>query len=150
MCVGADSKRKMMKLKYYIFTPAKTRTGGPEALHQLAYYMHQLGMEAYTIYYTYSGFPVAEPINQYKQYGVQMARYEDVEDVSNNFVIAPENAPWCLNGFKKARKCIWWLSVAYNNVNKGTVKECLVHLKRKVLKQNVDNYRNVDFDLRNC
>lgn len=76
--------------------------------------------------------------------------YDKIEDVAGNFVIAPENAPWCLNGFRKAKKCIWWLSVAYNHVNKGTMKERLVHLKRKTLKQNVDNYRNVDFNLRNC
>ena len=140
----------LKKAKYYIFTPAKTRTGGPEALHQLAYYMHGLGMEAYTVYYTYSGFPMAEPINQYKQYEVQVARYEDVEDISDNYVIAPENAPWCLNGFKKARKCIWWLSVAHNNVKEGSVKERLVHLKRKFFCQNVKNYRNIDYSLRSC
>ena len=38
--------------KYYIFTPAATCSGGPEALHQLAYYMRGVGMEAYTVYYT--------------------------------------------------------------------------------------------------
>ena len=119
-------------------------------MHQLAYYMRKLGMEAYTVYYAYSGFLKAEPINQYKQYEVQVTRYEDVEDVSDNYVIAPENAPWCLNGFKKAKRCIWWLSVAYHDVKEGTAKERLMHLKRKALGQNVRNYRNVAFRLRNC
>jgi len=138
------------KAKYYIFTPAKTRTGGPEALHQLAYYMHQLGMEAYTVYYNYSGFPKAEPINQYRQYEVQVVRYQDVEDVSDNYVIAPENAPWCLNGFKKAQKCIWWLSLHANEVKKGSLKERARLMKRRLLREDLSHYRHIDFNPDNC
>ena len=138
------------KAKYYIFTTAKTRTGGPEALHQLAYYMRKLGMEAYTVYYTYSGFPKAEPINQYKQYEVQVARYEDIEDVSDNYVIAPENAPWCLNGFKKAQKCIWWLSLHANEVKKGSLKERARLMKRRLLREDLSHYRHIDFNPDSC
>ncbi len=138
------------RAKYYIFTPAKTRTGGPEALHQLAYYMRKLGMEAYTVYYAYSGFPKAEPITQYKQYEVQVARYEDVEDVSDNYVIAPENAPWCLNGFKKAQKCIWWLSLHANEVKKGSLKERARLMKRRLLREDLSHYRHIDFNPDNC
>lgn len=140
----------MDKPKIYIFTPARVRSGGPEALHQLAYYLHQLGVEAYTVYFTYSGFNKAQPIDRYKQYGVEVNTYGEIEDVIGNFIVAPESAPWCLNGFKKAKKCIWWLSVAYHDVREGTAKERLVYFKRKALGQNVDNYRNVDFNLRNC
>ena len=140
----------MGKPKVYIFTPAKVRSGGPEALHQLAYYLHKMGIDAYTVYYTYLGFPEAQPIDRYKQYGVEVKTYGEIEDVADNFVIAPESAPWCLNGFKKTQKCIWWLSVAYHDVREGTAKERLVYIKRKALGQNVDNYRNVDFNLRNC
>lgn len=139
-----------MNSKYYIFTPANACTGGPEALHQLAYYMRMLGMEAYTVYYEYSGFPAAQPIERYQQYEPTVAKYEDVEDEKGNFFIAPENAPWCLNGVKKAQKCIWWLSVAYNDVKKGSLKERLIHLKREFLGQNTQNYRNVAFSLRDC
>lgn len=138
------------KAKYYIFTPANTCTGGPEALHQLAYYMRKLGMEAFTVYYTYSGFPKANPIERYRQYEVEVLSYDKIEDEKGNYVIAPENAPWCLNAFKKAQKCIWWLSVAYHDVKEGSKKERLVHLKRIILMQDVSNYRNVDFNLRKC
>ena len=136
--------------KYYVFTPAKVCSGGPEALHQLAYYMRKLDMEVYTVYYTYSGFPKVQTIGRYMQYGVAVKAYDEIEDRVGNYVIAPENAPWCLNGFKKAKKCIWWLSVAYHDVKEGTAKERLMHLKRKALGQNVSNYRNVAFRLRNC
>lgn len=139
-----------MKAKFFIFTPANCCSGGPEALHQLAYYMRKLGMEAYTVYYTYSGFPKANPIERYRQYEVEVLPYDKIEDEERSYVIAPENAPWCLNAFKKAQKCIWWLSVAYHDVKEGSKKECLVHLKRKMLRQDVSNFRNVDFNLRKC
>lgn len=136
--------------KYYIFTPAYLCSGGPEALHQLAYYMRKLGMEAYTVYYTYTCFPDTLPIDRYKQYNVHMARYEEIEDATGNFVIAPENAPWCLNGFKKAQRCIWWLSVAYHDLKSGSAKERLIHIKRRLFSQDVSHYRNVDYDLKKC
>ena len=119
-------------------------------MHQLAYYMRKLGMEAYTVYYTYSGFPKASPVERYRQYEVEVLPYDQIEDEEGNYVIAPENAPWCLNAFKKAQKCIWWLSVAYHDVKRGTLKERLLHLKRKAFGQNTKNYRNVAFSLRDC
>ena len=136
--------------KYYIFTPADTCSGGPEALHQLAYYMRGVGMEAYTVYYTYAGFPVSHAIERYRQYEVEVEAYDKIEDVESNYVIAPENAPWCLNGFKNAQKCIWWLSAAFTEVKLGTLREKFFYHKRKVLGQNVSNYRNVAYDLRTC
>lgn len=139
-----------MKAKFFIFTPANCCSGGPEALHQLAYYMRKLGMEAYTVYYTYSGFPKAYPIERYRQYEVDVLSYDKIEDERGNYVIAPENAPWCLNGFKKAQKCIWWLSYAYNDVKVGSLVERVAHLKRKMFGQKVDRYRNVDFNLNRC
>ncbi len=136
--------------KYYIFTTAKTCTGGPEALHQLAYYMRKLGMEAYTVYYSYSGFPKAYPIERYWQYEVEVLPYDKIEDEEGNYVIAPENAPWCLNAFKKAQKCIWWLSLHANEVKKGTFKERVRLLKRQLLHGDASHYRHIVFDPDKC
>ena len=136
--------------KFYIFTPAHTCTGGPEALHQLAYYMRNLGMEVYTVYYTYSGFPKAQPVDRYKQYDVEVVSYNDIVDVASYYVIAPENAPWCLNGFKKAQKCIWWLSLHANEVKKGSFKEELVLMKRRLFRQDSSFYRHIDYNPENC
>ncbi len=137
--------------KYYIFTTAKTCTGGPEALHQLAYYMRKLGMEAYTVYYnTYSGFPKASPIERYRQYEVEVLPYDQIEDEEGNYVIAPENAPWCLNAFKKAQKCIWWLSLHANEVKKGTFKDRIGLMKRQLLHEDVSHYRHIVFDPDKC
>ena len=139
-----------MRTKCYIFTTAYTCTGGPEALHQLAYYMRKLGMEAYTVYYTYSGFPKANPIERYRQYDVQVLPYDRIEDEEGNYVIAPENAPWCLNGFKKAQKCIWWLSLHANEVKKGSLKERARLMKRRLLREDLSHYRHIDFNPDKC
>lgn len=136
--------------KYYIFTPADTCTGGPEALHQLAYYMRKLGMNAFTVYYTYSNFPDAEPIDRYRQYKVNVVRYDEIEDESSNFVFAPENAPWCLNGFKKAQKCIWWLSLHANEVKEPTLKERINVLKKRLFNKDLSHYRHLAFDPNDC
>lgn len=136
--------------KYYIFTPAHTCTGGPEALHQLAYYMRKLGMDAYTVYYAYAGFPKAQPIERYKQYGVEVVAYEEIEDEADNIAIAPENAPWCLNGIKKAQKCIWWLSLHANEVKRGSLKERVVLMKRRLFFEDSSRYRHIVFNPDKC
>lgn len=139
-----------MNPKFYIFAPAQACSGGPEALHQLAYYMQGVGMDAYVVYYSYSEFPIVQTVDRYLQYGVSVVPFDMIEDKEGVYVIAPENAPWCLNGFNKAQKCIWWLSYAYNDVKVGSLVERVAHLKRKVFGQMVDKYRNVDFNLNNC
>lgn len=139
-----------MKTKCYIFTPAYTCTGGPEALHQLAYYMRKVGVDAYTVYYTYTGFPEALPIDRYLQYDVKTVRYDEIEDETCNFVIASENAPWCLNGIKKAQKCIWWLSLHANEVKRGSVKERFVLMKRRLFHEDLNHYRHIVFDPDKC
>ena len=135
--------------KYYVFCPAYTRTGGPEALHQLAFYMRKVGLESYVVYYG-DGFPEAKTIDQYLQYDPHVVRYGDIEDRKDNYVIAPENAPWCLNQFRHAHRCIWWLSLHANEVKSGSLKERLVYLKRKMLHQRVDSYRHIVFNPDKC
>ena len=136
--------------RFYIFTPADVCSGGPEALHQLAYYMRKLGMEAYTVYYTYLGFPEAQTIERYKQYEVEVVTFDEIEDEDGNYVIAPENAPWCLNSFKKAQKCIWWLSLHANEVTKGSFCDRVGLMKHRLLQKDMSYYRHVDFNPVKC
>lgn len=140
----------MNKEKYYVFIPAHICSGGPEALHQLVYYMRQLGKNAYAVYYTYSGFVNADPVDRYAQYEVPKVVYKDIEDEEDNFIIAPENAPWCLNGFYKAKKCIWWLGLVASELREGNVLYKMVYLKRKLLGQSINNARKVLFNPRTC
>ena len=124
--------------------------GGPEALHQLVYYMRQLGMDAYTVYYEYSGYPVAVPVERYEQYGVKVVRYDEIEDEVGNFVIAPENAPWCLNGFRNAQKCIWWLGLIASEVIEGNSFYKMIYWKRRLMRQSFTHARKLLYNVNNC
>lgn len=135
--------------KYYVFCPANTKTGGPEALHQLAFYLRSVGLESYVVYYG-NGFPAAKTIKEYLQYEPHVVRFQDIEDSKENYVIAPENAPWCLNHFKKAQRCIWWLSLHANEVRRGALKDQVSYLKRKIRHQGNDNYRHIIFNPNKC
>ena len=111
--------------------------------------MRTVGLESFVVYYG-NGFPIAKTIDEYLQYDPHVVRYQDIEDVKENYVIAPENAPWCLNHFKKANRCIWWLSLHANEVKKGSLKERLSYLKGRILHQRRDDYRHILFNPDKC
>lgn len=96
----------------YIFCPAKIETGGPEALHQLRFYMEQLKLNAFIVYFDAKD-SVGNTPERYKIYNPKVRLIEDVEDVEANILIVPETSTILLNNFKKIRRCIWWLSVDY-------------------------------------
>lgn len=128
--------------KYYIFTPAKKCSGGPEAMHQLAYYMCKCSLDAYVVYYL-DGFVESEPIERYMQYNPRVVSYFDIEDHEDNICIAPENAPWCLNNIRKARRSIMWLGVGANRLFYPSILQRLVYIKRKLFGQSLINARFV-------
>lgn len=150
MVVGKYKMNKKKVSKYYVFTPADVCSGGPEALHQLAYYMRLCGYETYTVYYNQDGIIIKEPIDRYKQYQPIVVSEQCIEDVASNYCIAPENAPWCLNLIHHAKKCIWWLSLHANNVEEGDIKCKLAYLKRRVLGKSILGTRKVLFNPANC
>lgn len=136
-------------IKYYIFAPANTCSGGPEALHQLAYYMRKLGLKSHIVYYD-NGFVESMPINRYKQYEPTIVSYANIEDVAKNVCIAPENAPWCLNEIYKAKKIILWLGVGANEVHYPNIKQRVVYLRRRILGQTLVNARFILFNDGKC
>ncbi len=138
------------KHKYYIFTPANFCSGGPEALHQLAFYMRKLGLDAYTVYYTYTEFPNVLPIERYNQYNVVPIAYKEIDDIKGNYVIAPESAPWCLNGFRNAKKCIWWLGLVESDLRNSSIIYKIVYWKRRLFKQSIVNAKKLLFNPHNC
>jgi hypothetical protein len=98
--------------KIYIFCPGGFATGGPEALHQLAHHLNNLGFEAYMYYYS-----TPEGKNglheNYVKYQVPVA--DDPENSARHIMIIPESFlyPIFTKKFSKIRKAIWWLSVDY-------------------------------------
>ena len=136
--------------KYYIFAPSNCCSGGPEALHQLAYYMCNVGCDAYIVYYCSIGFLYSSTISRYQQYNSRVIEYSKIEDNVDNICIAPENAPWCLNGIYNAKKIIMWLGVGANQVHYPNIKQKIIYLKRRMLSQSLVNARFILYDDSKC
>lgn len=94
--------------KIYIFSPPDAVSGGPEALHQLHYYMRECGIKSKIVYYFSRKTVCAD---RYQIYDPEIISFEDIEDSEKNIIIVPETATLYLRCFKKLQKCIWWLSV---------------------------------------
>lgn len=91
----------------YIFCPNEALSGGPDALHQLCYYLIQNGYNANIVYFFSKNINCPE---RFKKYNPHVISYQDVIDDKKNIIIAPEASTWILRKYKKSRKCIWWLS----------------------------------------
>lgn len=122
------------RAKIYIFCPNNAVTGGPEALHQLQYYMRTCGLDSYLVYY-FSKSTECTP--RYKIYNPKIISYEEIEDSEKNLIIVPEVATTFLKYYKRARKLIWWLSV--NNYlqckkNGNVIKDSIKHILNRFIK----------------
>lgn len=107
----------------YIYCPANSATGGPEALHQLGYHLNLLGFKAVMFYYDkQEGVSPVNPV--YQIYNVSYVNF--VEDKASNILITPESnlAPLFDKNIKNIRKVIWWLSVDnYKTVLQNHIKD---------------------------
>lgn len=115
----------MPKSKYrtvYILCPAQVRTGGPEALHQLARVLRDLGHDAWMVYVTSPPHPpaskgstvtfaeIADPMpSAYQAYDVPHTFR--VFDDPDNAVVIPETLPSVAQSFSRAKPHLWWLSI---------------------------------------
>ena len=98
------------KTKIYILAPANTFTGGPECLHQLAYYMSKIFKVKTLIYYLPN--ENKNPVHKnFKHYKVNFTNI--IEDQKDNILIMPEHFMFLKYGLKYSniQKIIWWLSV---------------------------------------
>lgn len=105
----------------YILCPANTRTGGPEAMHQLGRALLDLGHDARMVYATSdSEFQlhdgaldapdIASPMpDAYADYRVPRAMR--VPDTADCAVVFPEVWPGVAFRFRKAKPHLWWLSI---------------------------------------
>jgi len=95
------------KTKFYIAAPSNFATGGPELLHQLAYKLKSEGKDV-KMYYSPPNHPA--PIHEnYLEYQLDFVTI--VEDDVNNILVVPETMIYLLEGYKKTKTSIWWLSV---------------------------------------
>ncbi len=96
--------------KIYILAPANTFTGGPECLHQLAFYISKIFKVETLIYYLPN--ETKNPIHKnFKHYKINYTNF--IEDQKDNILIMPEQFMYLKFGLKYSniRKIIWWLSI---------------------------------------
>lgn len=103
----------------YVFCPNDFVTGGPDALHQIVYYLNQIGLEATIVYYAFTLKHVFAIPDVYKKYVSDFITEDDFVDGSENIVILPEHAVDKLKFLKKSKVFVWWLSVD-NNTNRSS------------------------------
>ena len=137
------------KPKYHILCVANLRSGGPEALHQLRYYMEQAGLDAYIVYYNMKEDvdPMPEP---YRVYGIKRKRIEEVDDTEKNTIISAESSTIELNRFRKIRKYIWWLSVNWLDYKPLTTRIVLKHNCKKLFGKDSDISHYCNFKIDSC
>ena len=92
--------------KILIVCPAGAVTGGPEALHQLAAHMNDLGLPTFMCYLPFNQSAQAPP--PYERYKTQALPYEDVP---GNLILFPEVYPILALKVKQAQAGLWWLSL---------------------------------------
>lgn len=135
--------------KIYIYCPANLRSGGPEALHQLCFYMVKVGLDAYMVYYnTTDGIEPMPPI--YSIYGVKRKPFSEIEDSPTNILVAAESSTIMLNGFKRIQKYIWWLSVNWLDYEPASGKVLLKYKIKKLLGVKNPPLNGCDFKLNDC
>ncbi|QBJ86868.1 hypothetical protein DDI74_11610 [Chryseobacterium gleum] len=95
-----------------IFCPPNSVTGGPEALHQLADKLYNLGIKNVFMHYIPQR-KSAKPIN-YNVYTTK--EIEIVEDKPQNILIIPESMTFLVKKYPESQKVIWWLSVDFYKI----------------------------------
>jgi hypothetical protein len=141
----------------YIYCPADSMTGGPEALHQLCSAINEQGGKARMVYIDYSSENIVKAATPlpYKIYCSRSVT--QIEDNEENIVIVPEIWPHLLKGYQKIQKGVWWLSVNYLRSEEVFADKTLLHLyqsfyaKQFLLSNNVSqplalfDYLNIPF-----
>lgn len=96
--------------KIYVVCPYGLITGGPDALHQMVYYLRQNNYDAVIVYCDIKShrYQVPEPYQLYLQDYLLLS---EIEDSITNVLIVPETQTQILDQYSHLKKCIWWLSV---------------------------------------
>lgn len=100
-------------MKIFVVCPYGAVTGGPEALHQIVFYLRQIGIDAKLAYIASPNETINIP-EHYQIYCKDFCFLCDVPDDYDTYIIFPETHLYYLNNFSKAKKIVWWLSVDFN------------------------------------
>lgn len=99
--------------KIYVICPAYVKTGGSELLHQLVYELNKNGFEAYITYFSINNKNHQYTDNDFKKYVNNYKIISEIEDISDNYVVAYEDTKVIKfsKKIKNAKVILWWLSV---------------------------------------
>ena len=112
----------------YVICPYGLVTGGPDALHQMVYYLNNNGFNAYIVYSDIRSYKYSIP-EPYKIYVKDYLLLNEIEDDKNK-----ENH--LINRFNNIKKYIWWLSVD-NDINFSGLKNKLKKILQKIRIENL-------------
>ncbi len=109
----ADYLNVFADTEIYVVSPSNLKSGGPEALHQLVYYLNLCGFHSSVAYFdTLDNYQV---IPEYQQYVRTWVHAETIPDIHNNIIIFPEGSNILSHyaDFKNIQKAIWFLSIFF-------------------------------------
>ncbi len=114
--------------KIYVVCPYGLVTGGPDALHQLVFYLNKNSIFSNIVYSDINdrNKPIPEP---YKLYLSDYCILSDVKDEKGSAIIVPETLTHLLKQYKNLDKYIWWLSVQ-NDTNASFFKKIVKVFKK--------------------
>ena len=104
-------------MKYYIFSPSNSITGGAENLHQIGHALNKAGERAYITYYPEENGGRSKDF--FKDYDMKLKQPLDNKD---EVIIIPEINTNIASGFKKTKVVVSWLSVDNYFKNKGNAQ----------------------------
>lgn len=100
-------------MKYYVLCPYGVVTGGPDALHQLVFYLRKNNINS-SICYIGNKKKILSIPKTYQNYFNDFTLYEQIEDSSDITIVCPETHLYYIKKFKKSNILVWWLSVDFN------------------------------------
>lgn len=98
-------------MKIFVLCPYGLVSGGPDALHQLVFYINQKHPNTAEIVYVDIRSRKRPVPNAYKVYVDQYLLFNDVPDAEDSVVVMPESLYFLVSKFTKAKKYIWWLGI---------------------------------------
>lgn len=113
----------------YVFCPYGLITGGPDALHQLVYYLNKNNINASIVYCDIKKKKLGIP-DAYKVYIKDYLVCNDIVDSEENTLVYPETLSFYGKNYHKAKKVVWWLSVDNNTDNTNFFSKICILLKK--------------------
>jgi hypothetical protein len=95
----------------YVLCPANYVTGGPDALHQMVFYLNKIGVNAQIVYIVDSDHVDISIPTPYNIYINSFLTEKDIVDLPENCIIFSEVHVHKIKKFKNAKPFLWWLSV---------------------------------------